>query len=60
MALSFNENEIIESKSLKLYLFCCSHINFYLDSSHLEYLIYPSNNQFDQTALFNYFPDSEF
>ena len=47
MSLSFNEKEIIESKSLKLYLFCCSHQNFYLDSSHLEYLFYSPNNHFE-------------
>ena len=63
MALSFNENVIIESKSLKLYLFSCSYQKFYLDSSHLEYLIYQYDNQFEHIALFtiyNYFPDSDF
>ena len=38
----------------------CSYQNFYSDSSHLEYLIYLSNNQFDHTALFSYLLDSDF
>ena len=37
MGLSFNENKIIESKSLKLFLFCCSNQNLVLSHNSCKF-----------------------
>ena len=58
--MAFSIENIQPSKCCKLFNFCIEHPDFKLNESHLEYILFTKNSQFDQIALFKFFEDTPY